>query len=237
MERSLHPLVIAGALAALLGGGAWGWSAWEDHKRAARQEALQPLEAEWARLRERAVPVLAKIEAVLSEATTPQSETCEGLNEPVDVVHRPILQALAAGERFPRPDAPWWLSSDPYAYLAESVTPSMDVESYRERNDVVARALHRPCVAVLDTAVAEPTRLQGERRFEGGAVLGWLSVVCPEQGKVLCRVPLASQPSLAISLKQKDARSQSAADAMAVGDAARHDYERAVERALGTATD
>lgn len=108
----------------------------------------------------------------------------------------------------------------------------MNVEAYQKRNDIVEQALQQPCVAVLDTAVAEPTQVHDGQRFEGGSVLGLLRVVCPRQDKVLCQIPLVSQPSFATVVQQRDASDQDRANAMAVSDAARREYQEAARQAL-----
>lgn len=153
----------------------------------------------------------------------------------VEVVHRPVLQALVAGERFPDVDGPSWLSSDAYRSLAGSTSPSRSVEAYRRRSEEVAEALDRACVAVLETEVAEQTRLQGKDRFEGGTVVGWLRVVCLDPDRIAGQVRVASQPWMAVAVQQRDPGVQRGANAMAVVDSARRDYWRAVNEVMAEA--
>lgn len=236
-DRLLHPLSIAAILLVGVGGSVWGYEAWDDHQRARQNAAVEPLEAEWEVIRGGAVPRLARIEAALAGAPAPTPQRCEELAATIEVVHRPVLQALAAGERFARPDAPYWLSSSAYRYLAGTSTPSLDEASYRARNDIVTAALARPCVAVLDTELAEGTRMVDDRSFEGGGVVGWLRVVClpesePESApepapRIACQAHVASQALLAVVVEQQSARAQASANAMAASDSAAREHWKA----------
>lgn len=236
-DRLLHPLSIAAILVVVVGGGLWGYEAWDDARRAREREAVEPLEIEWEGVRSGAAPRLARVEDVLAKAPAPIAQRCEELAATVEVVHRPVLAALAADERDPRPDAPYWLSSSAYRYLAGMLTPSLDESSYRKRNEAVRAALARPCVAVLETLLADDTRMQDERTFEGGGVVGLLRVVCLDEPapRIACQAPVASQASFAVVVKQRNARSQASANAMAASDAAEREHWKAVTATLAEA--
>lgn len=231
-DRLLHPLPIAAILLVVVGGGLWGWDAWEDARRAREQQAVEPLEREWEALWARAPGRLAQVEAVLAGAPAAVEQRCEGLTGTVEVVHRPVLQGLAAGDRAPRPDAPGWLSSQAYRYLAHMSTPSLSEPAYRARHEVVAAALARPCVAVLETELAEHARARGNHELEGGGVVGWLRVVCVDEPRIACQARVASQPLLAVVVEQRDPRAQAGANATAASDAAMREHWEAVQAVL-----
>lgn len=233
-DRLLHPLSIAVVLVVVVGGGLWGYDAWDDARRAREREAVEPLRIEWEGIRSGAAPRLARLEGVLAKAPAPAAQRCEGLATTVEVVHRPVLQALAAGERDPRPDAPYWLSSSAYRSIAGISTPDASEPAYRRRNEVVTAALARPCVAVLDTVLAEDARMQGEQRFEGGAVVGWLRVVCLDEPapRIACQAFVASQPTFAVVVEQRNPKGQASANAMAVSESAEREHWQAVAAAL-----
>ncbi len=231
-DRLLHPYAIAGLLLVVVFGGFWAWGAYERWQRAALVEALAPLEAKWDELRLAARPRLAAIEAVLVGAASPTPQSCGALAGPVEVVHRPILQALATGTRFPRGDAPAWLSTRGYMNLSEASTPGDDLVSTRRRNDRVRALLDDACVVVLETDVANPASLQPDRTFEGGDVSGWARIVCRDPDRVACQVRVQSQPWIAVAVVQHDRSNQTSANTAAVGDAARGEYEDAMAAAL-----
>lgn len=233
-DRLLHPLSIAVILVVAVGGGLSAYWAWNDAQRAHEREPVEPLRIEWEGIRSGAAPRLARVEEVLAKAPAPTEQRCEGLATTVEVVHRPVLQALAAGERDPRPDAPYWLSSSAYRYIAGMSTPDSSELAYRRRNEEVTAALARPCVAVLDTVLAERTRMQDDRSFEGGAVVGWLRVVCLDEPapRIACQTLVASQAVLAVAVKQSNPRGQASANAMAVSDSAAREHRTAVAAAL-----
>lgn len=233
-DRLLHPLSIAAILGVVGVGSIWGYEAWTDAQRAREIEAVEPLEREWEAKQSEALPKLAAIEAVLAKAPPPVEQRCESLRSTVEVVHRPVLQALAAGERNPRPDAPYWLSSKAYGYLAGMLTPSLDEASYRKRNEAVTAALARPCVVVLETDLAEDARMLDDGRFDGGGVAGWLRVACLDEPepRIACQARVASQALLTVVVQQSNPRSQAGANAMAVSDASERDYWKAVAMVL-----
>jgi hypothetical protein len=234
-DRLLHPLSIAAILLVVGGGGIWGYEAWTDAQRAREREAVEPLQREWEAIRAGAGPPrMAELEGVLAKAPPPVEQRCESLRSTVEVVHRPVLQALAAGERDPRPDAPYWLSSKAYGYLAGMLTPSLDEPSYLERNETVTAALARPCVVVLETDLAEDARMRDDGRFDGGGVAGWLRVVCLDEPepRIACQTRVASQALLTVVVKQSDPRNQAGADQTAVSDASEREHWKAVELVL-----
>ncbi len=239
-ERLLHPVSIAAILLTLVVGGFWGWGAYQDMRRAALQEAIAPLDARWRQIAAGAPPRLARFEAILADAPpadalSAREQPCEGVEGTVEVVHRPLLQALAAGQSHPNIEGPSWLSSDAYRDLAGSISPGMNVERYRQRNEEVTDALARPCLGVLETEHAEDARLEGKASFAGGAVVGWLSVVCLDSGRLHGQVRVLSQPWLAVSVKQSSPGSQASANAAAVSDSARLGYWRAMDKAMAKA--
>lgn len=177
-ERLLHPYAIAGILLVVVFGGFWLWGAVARWQRAALDETLAPLESEWDEIRLAARPRLAEIEAVLAAAASPTTKPCGSIAGPVEVVHRPILRALATGTRFPRDEAPSWLSSQGYAYSSEASTPARNLAAMQRRNDRVRAMLDHACVVVLDTDVASAVEVQPDRAFEGGEVSGWATIVC-----------------------------------------------------------
>ena len=233
-DHLLHPLSIAVIVVVALGGGLWGYGAWNEAQRAREREAVEPLRIEWEGIRSGAAPRLARVEGVLAKAPAPTEQRCEALATTVEVVHRPVLQALAAGERDPRPDAPYWLSSLAYRSLAGMSTPDLSEPAHRRRNEVVTAALARPCVAVLDTVLAERTRMQDDHSFEGGAVVGWLRVVCLDEPapRVACQTLVASQAVLAVAVKQSNPRGQASANAMAASESAEREHWKAVAAGL-----
>jgi hypothetical protein len=233
-DRLLHPLSIAAILLVVGGGGIWGYGAWTDAQRAREREAVEPLQREWETIRGAAPPRMAELEGVLAKAPPPVEQRCESLQSTVEVVHRPVLQALAAGERDPRPEAPYWLSSKAYRYVAGMLTPSLDEPSYRERNDTVTAALARPCVVVLETDLAEDARMRGDGQFDGGGVVGWLRVVCLDEPepRIACQTRVASQALLTVVVKQSNPRSQAGANQTAVSDASEREHWKAVELVL-----
>lgn len=232
-DRLLHPVSISGLIVVLLVGGWWGWSAYREHQRQALDEVLAPLQAEWDELRAQGRAHAEAIEAALLEPPTAGLRGCAELEGPVGVAHRPMLQLLAAGERFPRVDGPLWLSSPSYAYLSETTTPSRDEGAHRRRLEVVRAELGRTCVAVLETAHAESPTPPKDGRFEGGVVVGTLRVVCPDDGGLRCEAPLFSAPMFAVSVTQRDRSAQGSADRMAVSSAAQAEYWDAVAKTLG----
>lgn len=231
-ERLLHPYAIAGILLVVVFGGFWVWGAVARWQRAALDETLAPLEAEWDEIRLAARPRLAEIEAVVAAAGSPTTKPCGPIAGPVEVVHRPILQALATGTRFPRDEAPSWLSSQGYAYSSEASTPARDLAAMQRRNDRVRAMLDHPCVVVLDTDVASAVEVRPDRAFEGGEVSGWARVVCRDPGRVACQVRVLSQPWIAVAVVQDDRREQASANTMAASDAARDQYWDALAAAL-----
>lgn len=232
-DRLLHPLSIATILLVLVGGSVWGHGAWKDAERARVQAAVEPLQREWERILADAPARLASIEDVLVAAPPPVAQPCDALTGTIEVVHRPVLQALAAGERFPRIDAPHWLSTPAHRTLAGTTTPGLDEQAYRERNETVTSALARPCVAVLETELAHSVRMHDERSFDGGAVVGWLRVVCLDEPRIACQAPVASLPLFAVVVEQRNERAQASANAMAATGASASEYWQAVEAALG----
>lgn len=66
-----------------------------------------------------------------------------------------------------------------------------------------------------------------------GEASGRLRIVCVDEARIPCEVPIASAPAFAVSLVQRDRRVQAGADATAVSDAAGDAYWRAVAAALG----
>ena len=234
-ERLLHPVSIAAMILVLGVGWFWGQGVYRDMQRAATEEAIEPLRVKWKEIAAGAPPRLARFEAILTEAPAATDQSCEGIEGTIEVVHRPVLQALAAGESYPKVEGPSWLSSDAYRDLAGSTGPGMNVELHERRNEEVAEALTRPCLGVLETALAEDARIQGEDRFEGGVVAGWLRVVCLDPDRIGGQVMVTSQPWIAVSVKQSNAQSQAGADALAVSDSARQDYWRAVDKAMAKA--
>ena len=229
-ERLTNPFVIAGILGLLLVGGVWGYARYERFEHEQREREIEPLQAEWDRIRQEAIPRLQAVAAKL-DAEAPGAEACEGLEGRALVVfHRPLLEALAAGEQFPRPDAPAWSSSEPVLYLSHWTTPATP-DGYRARNDAVRALLTAPAIAILDTAIAERPEIDGPHTFEGGLVAGRLSIVDAD-GEPLCSAPVASAPLAAVSVEQSDPRIQAAADADALRSSAANAYWKAVDEAL-----
>lgn len=201
-------------------------------RRSALEQALAPLEEEWSALRQQAGPRLGSIKTLLAANEPPPADGCAALTGALPVIHRPLLDELVAGATAPRP-GPLWLNSDAWLYLALALTPGRDVEGHRRRNAAVQQAITRSCVGVLETDHATGAKVVEDRRIAGGEVLGRLRIVCVEEARVACEVAVASGPSIAVSVVQRDARGQAAADTAAVGDAAASAYWRALEAALG----
>lgn len=232
-ERLTHPAAISGIILVVLVGGWQLARAYHRWERDQREAALVPIDAEWEQLRERAQARLARVQTALAGPSRSE-QGCEGLQGSISVVHRPVLEGIVAAERFVQVDEPAWLSSGPHRYLAGSATPDQTVEQHLARNESVRAENERPCVAVLDTTLAEAPTLQGERRFGGGVVMGTLRVVCPDAGGLACEASLASAPMLAIVVEQRDSQQQPLADQMAVHDASRREYWQRVEESLAT---
>ncbi len=234
-DRLSSPMAIAAIVLVVAGGSLWGWSAWTNAEAERAREAIEPLRREWDSIRSGAVPRLAAIEGVLANAPAPVEQRCAAVPSAIEIVHRPVLRAIAAGERLPRLDAPHWLSSTAYGYLAESLTPhALDERRHRHRNDVVTAALARPCVGVIETDRAEDARITGAARFDGGAVAGWLRVVClgDPAPRIACQTRVASQALVAVSVVQNNPRSQAGANASAVSSSSSDAYWESVDRAL-----
>lgn len=169
---------------------------------------------------------------MLAKTAAPLEQPCETLTGTIEVVHRPVLQALAAGERNPRPQAPHWLSSSAYQYLAGMLTPDLAEQGYRERNEAITAALARPCVAVLETEHAEDAKMQDDRHFEGGGVVGWLRVVCTDEPRIACQTRVASQALFSVVVEQSNPKRQAGANSMAVSDSAAREHWQAVATVL-----
>ncbi len=213
-------------------GGFWGWGAYRTMERRALEAQIEPYEVEWASIVEEAKPWLVELDAVMNDAGPAVRQSCGALEGAIEVVHRPVLQALARGERFADVGAPYWLSSDAYRARAGSVGPGMSVDNHRRRNEETRAALGRACVAVLETEQAQSPTMQGPTRFDGGQVVGWLRVVCLGPRAVVCQAPLSSQPMFAVAVKQKRSSRQASANAMALQQSAQGDYWKAVETVL-----
>ncbi|MEM6992289.1 MAG: hypothetical protein AAF721_17390 [Myxococcota bacterium] len=230
-DRLTHPFTIFGLLVVAGVAGLWGWHALEQHRAAALQRELEPIAEEWELLRTRGVEHAARIGPLL-EAQTPRAEACREIAGVIDVVHRPLLDALAAGERFPRPDHPAWLNTLAYRYLAGLISPGMNPPAHHERLAVVSRAIEAPCVGVLDTTVATHSDAVGDSSFRGGEVAGELSIVCSGSEARRCSTRVASAPTFAIAVVQDNAAAQDWADQDAARRSASDAYRDALTEAL-----
>jgi hypothetical protein len=204
-------------------------------QRNALEKALAPLQKDWSTLQEQARSRVADFGALLGAAGPPREDGCASLTGALSVIHRPMLTELAAGATVPRP-GPLWLNSDAWLYLALAVTPGHDLEAYRRRNEVLRQAIALPCLGVLEVEHAADAEAVDGHRFEGGEVSGRLRIVCTDDTRVACDVAITSRPNFAVSVVQRDRRTQSGADATAISDSAKRAYWQAIEAALAERT-
>lgn len=231
-DRLLHPVTITVGLALAIVATCGGRELYRRAEREAIAREIEPLQREWAALRQESPPRLERVVAILASAGPASEGGCAALTGVVSVIHRPIAERLATGDLVPRRGGPWWLSSDVWGHAAQTLTPGNVPALHRRRIAALRDELARPCVAVLETEEASAARTVGDRRFEGGDVRGRLRVVCLDDARVACELPIASTPLVAISVKQPGGRHQADVDAHAVDDAAADRYWREVEATI-----
>ena len=234
-ERLFHPFTISAVILAVLVAIYAIYQRRERQLREIQDAALEPLERTWTDLSQQARAHLVRAQEALAAAPNNRAE-CAGLSGVVGVIDRRLLDALAAGEVAPRPNGPLWLSSDVWQSVALIRTPGREPALHFRRNERVREELERPCLAVLDVAVADHARPTEPNRFEGGTVAGRLRVVCLGDTRVACEVEVASAPLVAVSVEQRDPRGQASADRMAVDGSAERSYWKAVAAALAAAS-
>lgn len=227
----LHPFTILGVILAVIVGFLLLGHHRERREHEAVDEAIAALEAAWGALEADARPRMAKLIEILGSAGSPAEGGCAGLSGALTVIHRPLLDKLAAGGSRPW-GGPYWLSSAAWNYLARERSPERTVESHRRRDEVVRAAITGPCVAVLETEHVHGARLVGERRFDGGEVVGNLRVVCVDDPRVACEAPIASTSAAIETLKQREGRFRDGEEAAALQAAGREAYWEAIEGAL-----
>ncbi|MCB9570348.1 MAG: hypothetical protein H6710_24580 [Myxococcales bacterium] len=219
----LHPLTISLLLAA----GVYATCTVPPYLERARyeavDEALAPIREEWRALGEAAGARLGAALAILEEGGE-SAGTCGRRSGEVTVIARPLLERLAPGDRPARDLDPSWMSSDVWLHLASYLIAPHEVEAQRRRNAALRSAIEAPCLGIFDAALADDARISGERRFEGGDVVGVLRIVCVDAGHVACEAAIVSSPFVAITVKQRSAEGQRSADARAVQDGAAWKY-------------
>lgn len=231
----LHPFTISLAIVLAIVGVTTFTTYRERWEREAKDRELAGPEAEWSALSERAKHRSAEVAAALSLNGPGDERGCAALSGKTTIVHRPMLDALAAGEVAPR-RGPLWLNSDAWLYLASAMTPGRSVDQYARRNRVVEAALAAPCVGVLEADLAAPTRIADAHSFTGGEVVGHLRFVCPAHGGVVCALEIASAPLVAVSLAPRGKQRTVETGESAARDAAGRAFWRAAEQLLEAKT-
>lgn len=230
-DRLTHPFSIFGLVVVVVVGGLWGWHALEQRRGDQLRAEVEPLVEEWEALRGRGVERMSQVIAVL-QAEGPSEDACRDVAGTIEVVHRPVLEALVAGERFPRTDNPTWLNTLAFSFLAGYAGPAMNPSAHQERLATVEGAIAAPCVGVMDTTVARHADADGQSGIRGGDVDGELSIVCLGPEARRCSTRVASAPMFAVAVVQKNQATQQAADRDALRRSASGAYRDALTEAL-----